>query len=266
LIIRAKTIIARLACSSLVGKLISRVLRDRIPHRGCTIDTRSDSISPVSKASLFWGFYESAETRFVQQFLRSDLDVIELGSSLGVVASHIAKKLAPGRRLVCVEANPNLLQAISRNVRINQPAIELELVHGALSYSPRDAGFVNFSCKADHTTSRVQSETTADPSIRVPSVTLSKIVERYQIDQFALVCDIEGAEADLIANESTALRKCMQIVIELHANGGIERLITVKQLIDKLQTLHGFALQERYGDVCVFARSNPSYTGSESHK
>src|ERR1700730_12780210 len=82
-----KRVIARIICHPLIGRIISLVFRDRIPSRGSLIHTKDKAVVPSVKAALFWGLYESAEVRFVKEFLRSDLDVIELGSSLGVVTS-----------------------------------------------------------------------------------------------------------------------------------------------------------------------------------
>src|SRR3569623_3111351 len=82
----------------LVGKSLGMLFSDRIPCRGVRVDTRANVTDEV-KAKLLWGIYESAEIRFIQQYLRPDLDEEELGSSLGVVARHIALSVA-GRRLI----------------------------------------------------------------------------------------------------------------------------------------------------------------------
>jgi len=113
--------------------LIGRFFRDKIPSRGLLFQTDND-IDPRIKASIFFGMYESAETRSIQKYLRPDLDVIELGASFGIVTCHILKKIMKGKKLICVEANPEMLDRIKRNLEINMQEGEAELVHAAISY------------------------------------------------------------------------------------------------------------------------------------
>src|SRR2546423_14009346 len=104
-----KVSMARALCHPIVGRVLGATLRNRIHAGGFGVDTSDPAIAPRVKASLFWGFYESAEIRFVRQYLRRDCDAVELGSSLGVVSCNVRRRLMPRRRLVCVEANPRLL-------------------------------------------------------------------------------------------------------------------------------------------------------------
>ena len=113
------------------------MLHDRITSAGCDVDTSHAAISPSIKASLFWGLYESAEIRLVQRYLRPDLDVVELGSSLGVVACHIRRILSPDRRLVCVEADSSLLPILTSTLQRNACAGNLTIVAGAIDYRAR---------------------------------------------------------------------------------------------------------------------------------
>src|SRR4051812_6437349 len=95
-----KTAIADLLCSSFIGNLLSRAYSDRIPNGGLVVDTSHPSVTPQLTASIFWRIYEGAEIRFVHQFLRPDLDVIELGSSIGVLSCHIKQRLLPSCKLI----------------------------------------------------------------------------------------------------------------------------------------------------------------------
>lgn len=48
-------------------------------------------------AQLFWTFYERIEMDQIDAYLLPDLDVVELGSSLGVGTVLVARRLARGR-------------------------------------------------------------------------------------------------------------------------------------------------------------------------
>src|SRR3569623_1218634 len=132
----------RVLTHPLIGKSLGMLFSDRIPCRGVRVDTRANVTDEV-KAKLFWGIYESSEIRFIQQYLRPDLDVVELSSSLGVVASHIAQRIA-GRRLICVEANPSLKETIQANLRANAGAVDCRVVEAAIDYDATGAGVTGF--------------------------------------------------------------------------------------------------------------------------
>ena len=103
-----KMVLAEVLCHPAIGRLLAAFFHDRIRSAGFQFDTSSPRIAASSKAALFWRLYESAEIRYVNRWLSPDLDVVELGSSIGVVSSHIRRRLKPDRRLICVECDGEL--------------------------------------------------------------------------------------------------------------------------------------------------------------
>src|SRR3569623_274442 len=89
----AKRFIGPLLANRWTGLVAARVLRDRIPHRGLTIDTSSPVVTPEIKAALRMRVYESSEYRFVRRYVPTDCDVIELGGSLGVISCTIRRRI-----------------------------------------------------------------------------------------------------------------------------------------------------------------------------
>ena len=246
---------AILSCSA-IGRLLAVLLHDRIPNRGCVIDTSSPVIVPSIKASLFWGFYESPEIRFVQRYLRNDLDVVELGSSIGVVSAHIARKMGQDRRLICVEPYSGLLDEIRINLALNAPRACYEIVHGAIDYSPEHRDGVALAVGERNLGSRVvaAADAAAQACIRVPAVTLSDILAQHRIQSYALVADIEGGEAGLLEHEEGALAQCQQLIIELHAATYAGRPVGPEALDAALRSRHGFKLCDRRATVGVYER------------
>lgn len=250
--ISMKRKIARMMCHSIIGNLISWAYHDRIPSRGNIIVTNNCKIVPSIKASLFWGLYESTEIGFIQQYLRCDLDVIELGASIGVVSTHIARKLNPANRLICIEANAHLLEQININVATNNKQTDLVIVHGALHYSDNNNAFVGFQIGSQNIDSKIsQSETSVDV-VQVPTTTLRNVLAEQAITSFALVSDIEGAEVSLFLNEKEALEQCQQMIIELHDFVYEGYMYQTAEICDIIQIKHGFVLRDRRGNVCVF--------------
>src|SRR5687767_8382869 len=111
-----KQVVAGLLCNPVTGQLVARAYRDVIPVSWGSIRTGNSVVAPSAKARIRFGLFERAECRFVRQWLRSDLDVIELGAGIGVVSSLISTRLDRGRLLLAVEANPDLLDLLRSNL------------------------------------------------------------------------------------------------------------------------------------------------------
>ncbi len=242
---RAKVQLARQLCRPFVGRLVGSLAKDLIPSRGTIIDTSSPYVLPEVKARLFWRLYESSEIRFIQRYLPANLDVIELGSSLGAVSAQIARRLAPGRRLICVEANPGLRGLASRNVHLNVPQAVVNALEAAIAYGTET---VRFEIGRTSTDSRVGSA-----GVEVPAIRLGQVLEHTGIGEYALVSDIEGAEAGIIVNDAAALGRCRFIVAELHATVNDGTVLSVDELLARLLSL-GFILVARHGPVIVARR------------
>ncbi len=250
-----KRFIARVICHPLIGRIISIVFRDLIPSRGSVIHTRDRAVVPTVKAALFWGLYESAEVRFVRDYLRMDLDVVELGSSLGVVTSQILQKVEPDCRVVCVEANPHLLRTLRKNIEANGKGRKATVVHGAIAEVSKSGDSVRLSVGEDNTVSRISGGAGSQETLLVPAFALSTILQREGINgDFALVSDIEGAEASFIEGDDGALGRCQQLIIELHDTHWQGTAVTIDRFRSVLEQLHGFRLRASHGPVCVFER------------
>ena len=210
-----------------------------------TVRAPRQVVSDTSRASLFWGFHEAQEIRFVHSHLPANSDVVELGASLGVVSAHIARKLESGRRLICVEANPQLAASLRQTVLHNAPGAEVEVIQAAIDYSGNDA--VPFSITSDVLTSHIAED--GAQAVHVPAITLAEVLNRHHIGRLSLVCDIEGAEAQLLAQDSAALKGCETMIIELHAT----REASVNELKSRLAGL-GFITRAERGPVLVLTK------------
>ncbi len=252
LVMALKVRVAELLSRPAVGRVVGAVLRDRIPIRGCVIDTRDGGIAPAVKAMLLFRLYESAEIRFVQRLLRTDLDVVELGGCLGVVSSQIARRLQRGRRLVTVEPNPRLGEVIRRNVLANAPDALLTVVSAAIDYSA-DGPQTTLALGEANIDSALATGAETRPSVRVPATTLGRVLADHGMDEFVLVSDIEGAEAGMLQRDGDSLAKCKQVLIELHPTTFEGRPVSVEDMLAGLRRL-GFRQVESYGPVFAFRR------------
>jgi FkbM family methyltransferase len=237
-----------------IGRIIARVFHDEIPNMGCVIETRSPLVVPRIKAKLFLRGYEPVEINFVKRYLQPDRDVIDLGSSLGVVASHIGRKLNAGRRVICVEANPALLDIIRANVTRNAPHVQVEIVSGAVEYPLDRRELVELALGFDNLVAHIVEDEVAAQGIFVPVISLTEIIRQYAVGDYTLVSDIEGSEAGLLATDAAALTQCRQMIIELHHTVRHERIVWAEELAAELREQHGFRQIDRRGMVYVFEK------------
>ena len=245
---RAKRNLAQLSELGPVGASIGRVFRERVPSRGLRIDTRG--LAPSIKSQLLFGTYESAEVRAVQRYLRSDLDVIELGASIGVLSCHIRRKLRPERRLYCVETDASAAKMIRVNLELNGLNHNATVIHAALAYGDVET---QFSRGETNLCGRI-AEQSIDASLVVSTVTLETLVRDFSIRDYALVCDIEGSEWEMIANDTAALGSCAQIIMEVHSKTNTDHTARGDEMIDILCNLGGFLVRSRYGNIVVFEK------------
>jgi FkbM family methyltransferase len=240
---------ARFACQPLVGKIVLGLFGDSVPGHGLRFDLGRDP-DPRLAARLAWGLYESAEVRFVNGFLRAKLDVVELGGSLGVVASVIGSRIG-SRRLVIVEAAPELAPLIRTNVSRNAPAAAVEVVSAVLDYDVTEGTEVPFLFARDTTAGRV--DRTGESGAGVPAIQLSSLLDRHLIEDYALVCDVEGAEWGLLDRDMPALDRCRQLIIEFH-DAPPPRIGRAAVLRERLLETGDFIEVGRRGSVSCFER------------
>jgi len=239
-------------CSSAVGHVIAMVTGGVVPIYGLRIDTRSSVVSPQVPAQLLWRIYESAELRLLDRYLCITECIVELGTSLGVVASAAARRLPAGGRFIGVEANPELIEIAYCNITRNAPAIDTEVIHGAIDYSSPRGSSVMFSSNSSHTASKLM-QATADGEFSAPVIRLGNLLRERGITDYVLIMDIEGAEAGLLLRDPQSLTLCRQILVELHNTEYDSQPYTCTELRSRIEEL-GFRVKAQYGNVMVFNR------------
>lgn len=168
-----KVRIAEILCRPVFGRGIARLTKDSIPNRGIRVCTAGAAVTPQVKAAIFWGVYESAEIRFLRKYVRPDVDVVELGASLGVTASHAISQISTDVSYVAAEANPALHKALGENLRDHPRA---RIVAGAVDATLGAATTTRLEIGATTDASR-----RGDSGITVPRFTLSQLLAQQRI-------------------------------------------------------------------------------------
>lgn len=249
---RVAMVVIEALCSAPVGTVLARVMRNQIPVRGVRLSTDHDRILPEIKAALFWGFYEKAEAELIQAHLDPHADVIELGGSLGAVGALVAHRLAPTSRLVSVEADPDLLSLLEWNLTANSQGTPVTVLHRLVDHTARDSiGY--FQPSERTTTGQIATTPSAPGTVAVERATLQTIRRETGIDTFTLVCDIEGAELDLIEAGPSAFDGCTAAFMEWHETSPAGRPID-RSAVEAALASMGFRFVEQRGDVAFYSR------------
>ncbi len=250
--ITIKVLLADIICSPVIGKIIFYLFNGKIPHRGSIIEVPKDN-DPAICAMLFWGLYESAEIRFIRKYLRNDLDVIELGSSLGGVSLEILKKLSIEKSLLCLEPNKVNFSFLQINLKRHYLYYNCNVMNAAIDYS--SANEVNLSVGNNNLMSKVTNGSliNSDTSL-VSTITLSKILENKNID-YTLISDIEGAELGIILYDLEALRNCKLMIIELHETHLNGVYYSVQDIVNLIVETGKMEILDFYDNVYVFSKN-----------
>ena len=202
------------------------------------------------RAKVATGEYEAPECALIEEFLPPDRPVIELGGCLGLVSNVIARRLNPGTPFVVVEANPALHDVCRRNATLDGAAGNVQVESAAIAYDGAD---VVFDVSDNVHVSRLGTEGSTQ-GVRVPARTLTDVLARGGIsERYSLICDIEGAEMELVEREAEALRRCDLLVIELHPEQFDKVGRSLADMVAAIECL-GFVERRRMADVFAFER------------
>jgi FkbM family methyltransferase len=251
----AKGVAARHLCGPVGSRIAGPFTRRHVRHYGLTIETGHPAFSARTRAELLWQVYEGAETRFVKRYLHGATTVLELGSGLGVASSHIASVMQRGGRLICVEANPDVLAGLRWTAESQGLAerVDLTVLHEAIADEPGSAAAI--VSDEGHLGAHAAQPDQRSSRPRVPTTTLGDLVTRFGLDRYGLVSDIEGAEASFIlSGQATGLERCDRAVFELHEVEYRGNRLGPEDLLEALADRHGFELLARRGPVVAVGR------------
>jgi FkbM family methyltransferase len=248
-----KSFAAKGLTSPIGSAVIAPLTRRRVRHKGLIFDTTHPAMTRRLRAQLFWGIYESAETDMIRRHLRGAECVLELGAGVGITASHVLAGMARGGRLICVEPYQSVWPGLAARVseRAAEAGVSFELIHKAIS--DRDESAQLDLGAHPETTGLATGAGRARE--QVDTIPLSTLVSDLTLRSFALVSDIEGAEASFIVGPDEAgLDRCERMVIELHTTELNESHVEVADLLGALQERHGFGVIDCRGPVAALAR------------
>ncbi len=183
-----------------------------IRSRGLRVPYDPAVIDPRKRRALRRGDYERREVEAVKALVRPDDVVLELGGGLGYMSTYMAANRKVGE-IHSYEANPALIPYIERLHAQN--GVSGVTIHNALLGARK--GKAKFYVRENFLASSLQENPPGEksPVIRIEEIPVENAKAAVKaIGPSFLVCDIEGAEADILPlPDFSGLRGA---VIELH--------------------------------------------------
>ncbi len=196
-------------------------------------------VSPAIFYHLVTGDYEAPELALLDEYLNPDDRVIELGAGIGFLANRYASRCARQKH-VTVEASPGMADLI----RVNTGHLgNVEVINAVAARVPADPlhrlnGWrpsVDFYEYSDYWASSLSPVHVTNPqrhlvrTVKVDAIDLDTLIASHGANM--LICDIEGAEYDLVNSFAINVPK---ILMELHWRElGIERAMTVLRMLQE---------------------------------
>lgn len=192
-----------------MNKPIKATRTDHLTSRGMRFPKDGRFIVGKTRVALRNDTYEAKEAAAVLKVVREDDVVVELGAGIGFMSTLVATKRKI-RAVHAFEANPHLIPYIESVHAANA----VNNAHVTNAILGREAGSVPFYVREKF----IASSMTQDVDGTIVSTEEVEVLDGksvfQSIEPTVLICDIEGAEVDLIpALDLSSLRAA---VIELH--------------------------------------------------
>lgn len=235
------------------GKRYLLELRERLHGNRYVLDGLSVQVPPEAPATLRRalrrGDYRAAERGLVRSHLAAGRPVLQLGAGIGVVSQALRRQLDAETALVVVDADPARLDLCRTNLGHVPSDGPTRLVTAALSHGGPEAPPSMASGQAPH------AAPADGAGMGARAMTLAALLREGPIQgPYALVCDIGGAEWDLLTRDAGALAMCETLILTLHPGALMDRGHSVGAVLGTLAALGMtvVALQDRA--VCAVRR------------
>jgi FkbM family methyltransferase len=180
-----------------------------VASRGVTVPSPRE-LGVFRTAEILAGRYEQEEAELVEAYVPDACDVLELGGGIGFITALTEHTTDNIGTHVVLEMNPQLLPVLRKVKEANRLEVHIDKA----AYSARSK---NVRLESGETYTQTSASETSTKGESIPAKSLSALVDEYDLDQFALIVDIEGAERGLLEDEfDTMVEHCPVVIIELH--------------------------------------------------
>ena len=210
-----------------------------------------ETVDSLSKLLMKFDLHESRERKLSNDLI-SNMDTIEAGGGIGLMSLYIKRKIR-NSKLIILEPNAEFHPLIKKNFTANNYYLEnITILNFALSSN--NLKKITFIEQQNPFASKVFSnQDVLNYSVKrtereIETISINRIIEKYSLEEFQLVMDIEGEEYNVLLNDNSWLNKCQCILYECHYK---KRDLT---RINDFLIKSGFKLTRKTENVFLFKR------------
>jgi FkbM family methyltransferase len=205
--------------------------------RGVTFDL---SFSDDIQKAIYFNTYERHELRFLERYIQSGWQCVDIGANVGFYTLNLAKLVGPTGRVYAVEAAPGNFEKLNRNLSLNS-FTNCHLSQAAITSAD---GPVRFHCSPSRNSGwgRIDNFAGSAGEIEVPGLTFDAYVRRTGLANVDfLKIDIEGHELAFLqgARDSLDSGLVKRMMVEYCGYSLEQRDMTLAKYIAAFES-HGF--------------------------
>lgn len=190
--------------NSFICFLENIVCKNKIKHFDLLLKDDEKIISNFTRSLIRHNLYEKYEFEAVKKLALKPDNLIDLGSSIGLVSLAIARN-QKNKKIIMVEPVKEYLE-FSKELFKNYSQNEHYFLNNAIDYSDNKI-FLN---KKDI----LDSEINYSSGVEIDKISIKEIIETFNLDTFNLIVDIEGKSFEPLFNEYGILNRCSNLIIE----------------------------------------------------
>jgi len=155
------------------------------------------------------------EIVFIQEFIKPDMQTLDIGANYGLYSTAIANNLGENGKLWCFEPTQNTADALRKTITKNQFDEKIELIQAGLSDHTGQATF--FTSPNAELNSLTQTNSTTGEEQTIELLTLDQCLEKYHWETLDFIkLDAEGEELNILkAGQKTLSTYSPLIMFEL---------------------------------------------------
>ena len=152
------------------------------------------------------------EIHFVREFIKPDMQTLDIGANYGLYSTAIANNLGGKGKLWCFEPTQNTADALRNTIKKNHLDDRIELIQAGLSDHSGQATF--FTSPNAELNSLTETDTTSGEKQTIDLLTLDQCLEKYQWKTLDFIkLDAEGEELNILKAGKKTLSECSPLIM-----------------------------------------------------
>jgi FkbM family methyltransferase len=152
---------------------------------------------------IYFGAFEPSERRFLQQYIRQNDTVVDVGANIGYLSAIVLNQIGESGRLIAFEPNPVIFNRLQNVTKASNGRMQAFNCAVSSKTSDKESDRIKLFVNAGHSmwSSTVEGVSGAGDSeyVFVDTVALADFLSGHGIADVAFVkIDVEGAEADVL--------------------------------------------------------------------